>query len=444
MTDDDLVLDVVNVTKTYRLYQRNLDRLREVFNPFSRQYHQPFHALRDISFQVKKGESLGIIGRNGSGKSTLLQILCSIIRPTAGKLEVKGRVSALLELGAGFNPEFTGRENVYMNGSILGFSTEEIDGKIDEIAAFAEIGDFIDQPVKMYSSGMYVRLAFATAISVDPELLVVDEALAVGDIFFQQKCIRHMKEVMANCTIIFVTHDMHIVTNLCERVIVLDGGKKIFEGSPLDGVSRYTKLIHSESRRQQSDNSGNHLHSGSKNIDTVKSAIDKENGRERWKVVPEASKGGANGIDIVKVRAIGEDFCAKQTVEPGETIIVQMMVETADPLDKLIFGYTVKDRIGNAIFGENTCSSLNKDLWLDSGRHIVELRFNWPEIYPDTYTFTFGVGQGDDPFVHVVHCWAHNILSIVALNHGQGVHGIFNNKISACTIEPISADGFLE
>jgi len=251
---------VRNIVKTYRLYTRNSHRILETFHPFRKQYHKPFVALNDVSFSVKRGESIGIIGKNGSGKSTLLQILCGVLQPSSGEVQVTGRVSALLELGAGFNPEFTGRENIYLSATIMGLPKEYIDENISKILSFADIGEYVDQPVKLYSSGMYVRLAFATAISVEPEILVVDEALAVGDIFFQQKCIAHMKEMRKNATIVFVTHDMHTVTNLCERVILLDSGNIIFDGEPIDGVSQYTKLMHNDRYRDRNGRSERAAH----------------------------------------------------------------------------------------------------------------------------------------------------------------------------------------
>ena len=189
----DIAISVKNITKTYKLYDSHADRVKEAFHPFRKKYHHTFNALSDVSFEVKKGETFGIIGRNGSGKSTLLQIICGILQTTSGSVEVNGRVSALLELGTGFNPEFTGRQNVYINGSILGLSHEEIEIRFDDIAAFADIGEFIDQPVKTYSSGMYVRLAFAVAISVEPDILIVDEALSVGDINFRNKCMKRIR-----------------------------------------------------------------------------------------------------------------------------------------------------------------------------------------------------------------------------------------------------------
>ncbi len=429
--DSNIAIDVRNLTKIYKLFNNNRDRLKETFHPFRKKYHRVFNALDGLSFQVEQGEAVGIIGRNGSGKSTLLQIICSVLQPTNGFIEVKGRISALLELGAGFNPEFTGRENVFLSTAIMGLEKKEVEEKFDRIVEFADIGEFIDQPVKLYSSGMYIRLAFATAISVDPEILIVDEALSVGDIFFQQKCITQMKEMMSRCTIVFVTHDMQAVTSLCKRVILLEGGKKIFEGAPLAGVSQYTKILHTE-RFQKKLNA---LSSSSVVSGRDKALVGKKNGeQEGWIEVPETSKGGSNEIEILRVRLLGEDLNGKETVIAGEILVVQMEVDVKVDKDNVIFGYTVKDRVGNAIFGENTCSSLTDKLCLATGRHLVSFRFSWPEIHSATYTFTFGVGEGMDPFVHTVHCWAHNMISISALTPGKGVHGIFNNQIIECTI----------
>jgi ABC-type polysaccharide/polyol phosphate transport system ATPase subunit len=430
--DQSIIIDVRNLTKIYKLYENNADRIKETFHPLRRKYHHNFTALNDISFQVKKGEAVGIIGRNGSGKSTLLQIICGVLQPTAGLVIVQGRVSALLELGAGFNPEFTGRENVYLSTAIMGLTREEVDAKLDRILSFAEIGEFIDQPVKLYSSGMYVRLAFATAISVDPELLIVDEALAVGDIFFQQKCIAQMKEMMSRCTIVFVTHDMHAVTNLCKRVLLLEAGRLIFEGSPLTGVSEYTKIVHTERFQKGVEALKNTQVISEKGAQGEEAFVG--TGESKWIEVPQESKGGANEIEILRVKLLGEDLLPKETVIAGEILIVQMIVQAKVEKENVIFGYTVKDRVGNAIFGENTCSSLAEDLRLSSGFHLISFQFFWPEVYPETYTLTLGVGEGTDPFVHTIHCWAHNMLSISALTPGKGVHGIFNNPIIECTI----------
>ncbi len=239
------IITVNNLTKIYKLYNNPAERLKESLHPLRRKYHRDFYALNDVSFEVRKGESIGIIGKNGSGKSTFLKILTGVLTPTSGEVTVNGKVSALLELGAGFNPELTGIENIYFSGTIMGYSKNEMHDKIDNILAFADIGDFIHQPVKTYSSGMFVRLAFASAISVEPEILIVDEALSVGDIFFQQKCHERMEKLIKNgTTIIVVSHDMPSVEKYSNRVLLLDRGKCMFIGHPNEAVHRYYALLH--------------------------------------------------------------------------------------------------------------------------------------------------------------------------------------------------------
>jgi ABC-type polysaccharide/polyol phosphate transport system ATPase subunit len=233
-----------NVSKLYKLYRRPADRLREAL-PFSkRTFHTDFWALRDIGFQVEKGETLALVGPNGSGKSTLLQIVAGILQPTRGRVVTRGRIAALLELGAGFNPEFSGRENVFLNGEIMGLSRAEIERAMPSIEAFAEIGEFIARPVKEYSSGMYVRLAFATAIHVDPEILIVDEALAVGDAVFANRCVRKFEELRERkITVLFVSHDLGLVKQLSHRAILLLNGRMEAQGAPSDVINRYIGLV---------------------------------------------------------------------------------------------------------------------------------------------------------------------------------------------------------
>ncbi len=235
------------------MYSTPAQRLKELIHPFHKKYHHEFWALKNVSFEINHGETIGIVGRNGSGKSTLLQILCGILRPTSGEITVSGRVSALLELGAGFNPEFTGRENVYINGAIMGLSQKEIDAKYEDVISFADIGEFINQPVKMYSSGMYVRLAFAVAINVEPDILVVDEALTVGDEAFQRKCFSRIQQIQENGgTVLFVSHTASIILELCNRAILLDQGETLLIDKPKIVVSRYQKLIYAPSEKLES------------------------------------------------------------------------------------------------------------------------------------------------------------------------------------------------
>ncbi len=257
----DVAIKVAKLSKCYHIYDQPRDRLKQFILPRlqrmsglqAKEYFRNFWALRDVSFEVKKGETVGIVGRNGSGKSTLLQLICGTLNPTSGSIHTSGRIAALLELGSGFNPEFTGRENVYMNAAILGLSKEEVDSRFDSIAAFAEIGDFIEQPVKTYSSGMIVRLAFAVAINSDPEILIVDEALSVGDELFQRKCFSRMEAIRAlGATILFVSHSGGTIVELCDRAILLDNGEKLAVGVPKQIVGRYQKLLYVPVEKRQS------------------------------------------------------------------------------------------------------------------------------------------------------------------------------------------------
>lgn len=237
---DGVIVDVKNLSKRFGLYASPAKRLTEILCPFVRRNHSEVWALRDVSFQVKRGQSVGVIGANGSGKSTLLQVLCGVLRPTAGHVTVNGRVSALLELGAGFHPEFSGRDNVYMNGAIMGFSRDEMDLRFQEIADFSEIGQFIEQPVRTYSSGMFLRLAFACAISISPDILIVDEALSVGDSHFQEKCRKRITEFREKGgSILLVSHDMKAVRTMCDAAILLNKGVVLEMGDPGAVVARY-------------------------------------------------------------------------------------------------------------------------------------------------------------------------------------------------------------
>lgn len=256
----EIAIKVENLSKCYQIYNRPSDRLKQFFLPLldhligfpSKQYYSEFWALKDVSFEVKKGETVGIIGRNGSGKSTLLQMICGTLNPTFGSITTRGRIAALLELGSGFNPEFTGRENVYMNASVLGLSKEEVDIRFDDIAAFADIGEFIEQPVKTYSSGMYTRLAFSIAINVDPEVFIVDEALAVGDARFVAKCMRRIKDIQERgASILFVSHDIGSVRTLCERAIWLNKGCLVEQGDVFPVTGRFAEFMFKDEKNEQ-------------------------------------------------------------------------------------------------------------------------------------------------------------------------------------------------
>jgi len=417
-----IVVETRNLGKKYNLYANHADRVKETFHPLRKKYHQPYHALSNVSIRIREGEFYGVIGRNGSGKSTLLQLITGILQPSEGSVTVDGRISALLELGAGFNPEFTGRENVFLNASILGFTRDETERRFDEIAAFADIGDFIYQPVKTYSSGMYVRLAFAVAISARPDILIVDEALAVGDMFFQQKCIRYMEDVMKHCTKILVTHDMHAVANLCDRVAVLDGGKLVFEGEPAESAEFYTKMMHTD-LFGKADQLAAALPE-----EKTPSASEKFN-QSDWISVASESTAGASDVVIRHVRLSSKDGVTVVTARPGDILVIQMIIDVLSPIQDPIFGYMIKDRVGNGICGDNTLSVSKIAALNEKGRYRVSMSVRWPDIYPADYTITLGIGQGDHPLVHVIQCWAHNVILVKAINPGKDVHGIFTNAI---------------
>lgn len=287
---NNIAISVKNLSKSYRLYKNPAERLKELLHPFGKKYHRNFWALRDINLEIPKGTTFGIIGQNGSGKSTLLQVMTGILQPTTGSVKVNGRVSALLELGSGFNPEFTGRENAFMGGAIMGISREEMEERFDEIAAFADIGDFIEQPVKTYSSGMYVRLAFSVAINVDPDILVVDEVLAVGDMRFQKKCMEKLDDFRdMGKTIIFCSHDMHAVGELCKTAYWIDSGSIHDSGEPAKVISSYVSFLSRANgyrspqfvEQHEQKKSPNYYVRNSDEVEITKVSIFDDEGKER-------------------------------------------------------------------------------------------------------------------------------------------------------------------
>jgi ABC-type polysaccharide/polyol phosphate transport system ATPase subunit len=317
---------VQNVSKLYRLYRRPSERLRELI-PGSKPRHTDFWALKDVGFELEKGETLGLVGPNGCGKSTLLQIVSGILQPTTGRVVTRGRIAALLELGAGFNPEFSGRENVYLNGEIMGLSRAEIDRAMPSIEAFAEIGEFLERPVKEYSSGMYVRLAFSTAIHVDPEILIVDEALAVGDAVFANRCVRKFEELRARkVTVLFVSHDLGLVKALSDRAILLLHGRIEAQGTPNDVINRYIGLV---LERQQTRN---------KKEDRVRGSF----------------RHGDGTSEIVSVEILNAAGESASSVASGEEITVRVRLRFHAPKSDPMVGILVRTRIGMEVYGTNT------------------------------------------------------------------------------------------
>ena len=322
---------VQSVSKLYRLYRRPSDRILEMLPFAGRSYHKEFWALRDINLNVAKGETLGVVGPNGSGKSTLLQIVCGIIRPTGGRVATEGRIAALLELGAGFNPEFSGRENVYLNGEIMGLSRAQIERVFPLIASFAEIGEFMDRPVKEYSSGMYVRLAFATAIHVDPDILIVDEALAVGDAIFSSRCIQKFEELkQRNVTILFVSHDLGLVKQLADRAILMMNGRIEAEGRPSDVVNRYVGMVLGRGPREQPEDGG------------------------RQAPAESAFRHGDGASRILEVKLLNQDGNESELLHNGERVTVRIKARFEAAVENPVAGILIRNRLGIDVFGTNT------------------------------------------------------------------------------------------
>lgn len=336
-------LRVNAVSKQYRIYDRPADRLKETLTRGRWKAHREFWALSDVSFEVEPGTTTGIIGPNGSGKSTLLQIITGTLEPTHGSVSLEGRVAALLELGAGFNTEFTGIENIFMNASLMGLSKSDTERLLPEIASFAEIGDFIYQPLKTYSSGMYVRLAFATAIATSPQILIIDEALAVGDAVFQHRCMRRIKEMQENgTTILFVSHDPSAIRALCNRAILLNHGKIVAEGTPADVLNRYQKIIMA---RQQA------YEANLKPADTEPATP-----RSDSKPVPLTYlyRHGDQSAEVLQVELLDSALRPTELVETGEPLVIRIVYVAHADLDEVVCGFLIRNRHGIHVYGTNT------------------------------------------------------------------------------------------
>ncbi len=361
----EYAIQVQDVSKVYRLYDKPIDRLKESLSLSHKNYHKDFFALNRISFQVKKGETVGIIGTNGSGKSTILKIITGVLTPTSGKVQVEGVISALLELGAGFNMDYTGIENIYMNGTMMGFSRREMEEKLQDILDFADIGDFVYQPVKTYSSGMFVRLAFALAINVEPEILIVDEALSVGDVFFQSKCYRRMEEIRQNgTTILMVTHDMGSVIKYCDRVVLLNKGNFIAEGVPGEMVDLYKKILANqmddleEELQEMNDFSGGMSGLTDQNQAEKRSAKDGKvrNGlmKEHLTINPNRTEYGDGRAEIYDLGMFDERGNLTNLLLKGEYFTIREKIRFRTDIQAPIFTYTIKDKKGAELSGTNT------------------------------------------------------------------------------------------
>lgn len=347
----DSVVSVKNLSKMYKLYDKPIDRLKESLGLTKSKCYKEHYALNDISFEIKKGETVGIIGTNGSGKSTILKIITGVLNPTDGEVVINGRISALLELGAGFNMEYTGIENVYLNGTMIGYTKEEIDEKLDAILEFADIGDFVYQPVKTYSSGMFVRLAFAVAINIEPEILIVDEALSVGDVFFQAKCYRKFEEFKKmGKTILFVSHDLASINKYCDRAILLNKGVKVKEGQPKEIIDIYKKILVNQYDENEEENIAETMEETIEEANEILDFVYKDKMQQNPNVI-DYGDGSAEIIDFAVLDANNQ---ITNTVESGTESTILMKVKFNRKIQNPIFAYTIKDILGVELVGTNS------------------------------------------------------------------------------------------
>jgi ABC-type polysaccharide/polyol phosphate transport system ATPase subunit len=367
-------IEANNLTKVYRFYKSPKDRLREILSPKGKKFHEKFFALNGISLTVEKGQTVGIIGQNGSGKSTLLKIICGVLQPTTGDIHVNGRISALLELGAGFNPEFTGRENVYMNGSLLGLSKEEIDKRFPEIEAFAEIGEFIDQPVKTYSNGMFVRLAFSAAANIDPDILVVDEALSVGDMFFQHKCISKMDSFQkSGKTILLVAHDINMIKNFCNTVFLLNDGKILDSGDPEYVTEQYLMLI----RQKQTKYASSMFKVTQKTLSSL----------------PQAKINfGSEAGQILEVSTLDKDLNETSAFLAGTTIVIRVKVQIDPSVKKPSITFLVRDERAYNVYGADT-ENLKLHLKLNENNQATAFFVLSPILRAGSYSLVVALNE---------------------------------------------------
>ena len=362
---EDIAISVNDVSKMYKLYDNPMDRLKESLGLSRKKKYKEHYALNHVSFQVHKGETVGIIGTNGSGKSTILKIITGVLSPTGGEVSVNGRISALLELGAGFNGEYSGLENVYLNGSMIGFSREEIDAKLQSILDFADIGEFIHQPVKTYSSGMFVRLAFAVAINIDPEILIVDEALSVGDVFFQAKCYRKFEEFKEmGKTILFVSHDLSSIGKYCDRVVLLNKGEKLAEGGAKEMVNLYRRVLVNQYDDADLEEGAENAEAGQdgqltdgtagENVSKKEHAGGGRAMKDSLNLNPKVLEYGSKLGEIVDFAIRDDTGMITNVIEKGKEFSVQMKVRFQADVNDPIFAFTLKDLKGTEITGTNT------------------------------------------------------------------------------------------
>ena len=450
MEEAEKIISVDQVSKVYRLYDKPIDRLLESISLRKKSYHKDFYALRDISFSVGRGEAVGIIGTNGSGKSTMLKIITGVLSATTGKVESRGSICALLELGAGFNQDYTGIENIYMNGTMMGFSKAEMDEKLPAILEFADIGDFVYQPVKSYSSGMFVRLAFALYISIDPEVLIVDEALSVGDVFFQAKCYHRMDELKRKgTTILMVTHDLGSVMKYCDRVVLFHKGEKVGEGLPGQMVDKYKKILagkdpHAEQFMEEQNFLGNVDEEAAETAgvagttgqdasigtagtaNTVDTAEDSDKAgqssqkptgfmKDHLTLNPSSQQYGNGKAEILDFGVLDKDGRPSNVLLKGEEFSIKERIVFHDNIQAPIFTFTIKDKRGMDLSGTNT---------LFEGKEIPAVKKG--DEYYCTFTQRMNLQGGE------------YLLSISCTGFEEGEHTVYDRKYDITSITVLS------
>lgn len=400
MPSGNIAVSVRNLSKSYRLFKHPGDRIKQFLSLGIRQYHSEFSALDDVSFNIFRGETVGIIGRNGSGKSTLLQLICGILKPSSGSVLANGRISALLELGAGFNPEFTGRENVYFHGALMGFSKAKMDERFDEIAAFADIGEFIDQPVRTYSSGMFVRLAFSAAISVDPDILVIDEALAVGDAKFQGRCFDRISAIRnRGGTILVVTHALEQVAHFCDRAILINQGRLLAFGDTASTLSRYLEI-------------SNTTHQKTRQSETSEVAIN-DPFRSHPSYCPNENRWGDQAAAITGILIIQDGIENPETIAPGHVVEFRLTISFRSYIKRPIYGLAIKSPVGALVLNTNSRDLQGIDTTPDQFAESTALISFFVEPFLDcgTYLLSFGV-VSESPSGLVPHDRRYDAISL--------------------------------
>lgn len=414
--EEEIVISLEEISKGFRRYSRPIDRLKELLWP-GKSYTEDFWALHDVDLQVHRGETLGILGQNGSGKSTLLQIIAGTLQPTIGTVSVRGRVSALLELGSGFNPEFTGRQNVFFNGRILGLNQAEVEAKFEAIAAFADIGEFIDQPVKTYSSGMFVRLAFAVAIHVDPEILIVDEALSVGDGVFVHRCMAKIKEFQdSGGTILFVSHDVGAVTRLCSRSIWINAGKIMATGEPAAIARQYQAWMYDQINAYQKGVLEDAKPKAESGEHPRESVIARQNPftEKSYQQFLDVRRFGTGRAEVVRFEILDGLDQPVSFAYPGDDLRIVVKAIAFSSIKNPIVGVSVFDRLRTEIAGFNTYQLERKLPHLRSGEVIhVEFHFRWPEIQGGNYTLEVAIADGSQES-HEMLDWLQCPLNLVS------------------------------